>query len=165
MPRWTWTAEERFWAKVDQNGPLNQDSTRCWLWTAGTATGGHGRFWLAGRMIPAHQFSYELLVGPTPRPEEGELDHRLTCPKRCVNPQHLRVCTHKQNMENQSRVSNNATSGVRGVHRHRDGWQVTVKHNGRKYRGGNFRINELDKAEAAAIELRRTLFTHNDGDE
>jgi hypothetical protein len=53
---------------------------------------------------------------------------------------------------------------VRGVHWEKASgkYRVTVRHNYRKYFGGEF--DNLADAEAAAIELRNRLFTHNDLD-
>lgn len=145
---------ERFWAKVDKSGD-------CWLWTAGTNSWGYGAFSVAGRMVGAHRFAYELIVGPIPAGKE--LDRRASCPKRCINPGHLRITTRKQNQENLAVQSNN-TSGVRGVswHRRSGKWTARVKHNQVTYSAGYF--DAVRDAEVAAIALRNRLFTHNDLD-
>jgi hypothetical protein len=41
-------------------------------------------------------------------------------------------------------------------------WMVHATHNGKFHNGGYF--DELDKAEAKAVELRNSLYTHNDID-
>lgn len=147
------TAEERFWAKVDRSGD-------CWLWTGGRAGGyGYGYFWVNGRVIPAHRFAYELMVGPA----GPELDHRITCPKNCVTPEHLRPATRKQNSENVT-VRSDSSSGVRGVSWHEPlkKWRAYVRHNGRMLHLGYF--TDLDKAGEVARDKRNELFTHNDAD-
>lgn len=85
---------ERFWAKVNK-------TETCWLWTASTTPKGYGKFSLgrdaqgAQRLINAHRFAYEQVVGPI---AEGlELDH-LCREKLCVNPDHLEPVTHAENM-------------------------------------------------------------------
>jgi restriction endonuclease Mrr len=110
----------------------------------------------------AHRVAWELTNGPI----AGGLviDHRPTCPKNCVNPEHLRVVTRKQNSENRAGAQVNSSSGVRGVYWHKraDRWEVKVKHLGKQYYGGLFQTKE--GAEEAAVRLRNSLFTHNDLD-
>jgi hypothetical protein len=75
--------EERFWEKVDKNGPGG-----CWLWTAHVTAGGYGQFTPRHhKHESAHRFAYALLVGPIP--EGMTLDHACRVP-RCVRPEHLR---------------------------------------------------------------------------
>ncbi len=84
------TTEQRFWAKVDQNGPGG-----CWLWTASLDRLVYGRFRAEGNAISAHRFSYALLVGEL---VPGlDLDH-LCGVRRCVNPSHLEQVTHAENV-------------------------------------------------------------------
>lgn len=142
--------------KVDRSGD-------CWLWTACVTKDGYGRFYVGDgrRIILAHRFAYELLVGPIPA--EHEVDHRHTCSKSCVNPAHLRPTTHKQNHENRRGAQVNSASGVRGVSRHTHGrWQAQVKHHGKVHSLGLF--DTVLEAEAAVIAKRNELFTHNDRD-
>ena len=68
----------------------------CWIWTAGVAGHGYGYVWHEGRMRRAHAVVYEHLVGPVP--EGKELDHRCRV-RRCVNPDHLRPVTHRENIQ------------------------------------------------------------------
>lgn len=81
---------ERFWSKVDLNG-----AGGCWLWTAATARG-YGQFWNEDRkVVRAHRWAYEALVGTV---TEGlELDH-LCRERACVNPAHLEPVTHGENV-------------------------------------------------------------------
>jgi hypothetical protein len=149
------TAEERFWPKVDKSGD-------CWLWMGAQHEYGYGRFNAgAGRIVPSHRFSYESVAGPIP--PGLHLDHRVTCPKNCVNPEHLRPTTRKQNLENLPGARSHSKSGVRGVSRTGSGtWCVRVTHNRVRYWGGCF--TDIADAEAAAIALRNRLFSHNDLD-
>lgn len=150
------TPEERFWAKVDKSGD-------CWLWSGPFTDKGYGLFILNKKKIRAHRFSYELLVGPI---ESGlQLDHKHTCPKKCVNPDHLRPVTNKQNHENLAGAQwNNFTSGVRGVSwdKSRGLWEAYATHNGRRVHAGRF--VELEDAASAAAAKRNELYTHNDVD-
>ena len=148
--------EERFWARVDRGGPGG-----CWLWTGGAIGKGYGFFGVdADVRVLAHRFAWELLVGAIP--DGMLLDHRCHV-RRCVNPEHLRVVTNKQNLENRQGASRNSRSGVLGVYQSApDRWIALVGHNGEPHRRGPF--GSLIEAEAAARELRNRLFTHNDAD-
>ena len=88
----------RFWSKVDKNGPLFKD-TPCWLWTAAKGKAGYGLFSYGGRKSPhlvlTHRITYQLLVGPIP--VGLELDH-LCRNTICCSPQHLEAVTHRENM-------------------------------------------------------------------
>lgn len=153
--------EDRFWEKVDKNGPLSpQDDTSCWLWTAGTSAGKYGDFSLGGNHIKAHRFAYELLIGSIPA--RHDIDHRHTCPKLCVNPLHLRPVTRKQNMENLAGAYSNTVSGFRGVNPHRDKWVARIGHNGKSLYLGCY--NTPEEANAVVVTKRIELFTHNDVD-
>lgn len=85
--------DERWWAKVDQNGPLVLD-TVCWLWTGHCWQNGYGAIANQKRDHLAHRVGYELLVGPIP--EGLQLDH-LCRNRRCVNPAHLEPVTNQEN--------------------------------------------------------------------
>lgn len=96
-PRKTRSLEERFWSKVNKNGPtmLGMD-TPCWVWTGylthGYGTIGAGRRY-AGRLRATH-VAYELEHGPIPKGMcvLHECDNRA-----CVR--HLFLGTQKENMD------------------------------------------------------------------
>lgn len=151
------SALDRFWSKVDKNG-----ANGCWVWTAATMWKGYGAFGATSKnIVRAHRFSYELHNGPIG--PGMHVDH--TCHNRkCVNPDHLRQVTPKQNQENRQGASVRSKSGVRSVtwDRDRGAWEVSVNHNGKTVHAGRFA--SIAAAEAAAIDLRNSLFTHNDSD-
>lgn len=95
-------ARERFMEKVSP-----EPNTGCWLWSLGTDNKGYGRFGSGSlkTMRFAHRLSYELFVGPIP-------DGMFICHKcdvrSCVNPDHLFVGTHKDNMADRDKKNRQA---------------------------------------------------------
>jgi hypothetical protein len=148
------TQEERFWKKVDKSGD-------CWLWTASTNNKGYGKFRIAGKSLYSHRVSYEMNVGPIP--QGMQVDH-LCYVRNCVNFSHLRLVTHKQNLENRFGAQRNSKSGIRGVswNARESNWRAQIKHDGKVMCVGRF--DTIAEAESAAITKRLELFTHNDTD-
>jgi len=62
--------EERFWEKVDKNGPMHPYKPElgcCWIWTGATMPRGYGNFGISkGNPIYAHRYAWELANGPVP---------------------------------------------------------------------------------------------------
>lgn len=146
------TLEDRFWSKVDKSGD-------CWEWTGAKQARGYGRIrdGRPGRTRNplAHRLSYEMHYG---MPTDGlDVDH--ICHNRsCVRPDHLRAVTHKINSENRAAANiNNKSSGVRGVHKARNAWKVSIRHDGELLYFGCYQTKE--EAEEVAIRERTRLFT------
>lgn len=88
---------ERFWPKVDQNGPWRPAPLgRCWLWTGAKDPSGYGRVCRggSGSAALAHRVPYELVRGPIP--DGLPLDH-LCRNTSCVKPDHLEAVPMKVN--------------------------------------------------------------------
>lgn len=167
------TTEERFWMKVDKDGPVHPRlGTRCWIYR-GSTMNGYGKFvvrqiGVMGRggkryTMCAHRFSWQLANGPLPA--GLEVDHRCHV-TLCVNPEHLRPATHAQNMQNRQRQgyrprpNRDGSSGVLGVHKAKHGrWEANIGHNGKLIRLGTF----ATVAEAAAVRraAEERYYTHN----
>lgn len=84
------TAAERFAAKwVEAPGG-------CHLWVGATdGDGRYGSFGLGRKAVRAHRWAYEQVHGPVP----GGLDLDHLCRKTlCVNPEHLELVTHRENI-------------------------------------------------------------------
>lgn len=140
---------------------LVTDSNGCWQWTRSTNKHGYGAVNRGGKILRVHRVTYEHLVGPIPAGKN--LDH--ICHNRaCANPEHLRIVTQKQNIENKSGPSSNNKSGFLGVAPHRASgkWEVKVTHEGVVHYGGLH--DSPEAANEVAIALRNRLFTHNDLD-
>lgn len=149
---------ERFWEKVDKT-----PTSGCWEWLGAIKSTGYGQFALTGRIqTSAHRWVYEHEVGPI---EIGEvIDHRCHN-RKCVNPQHLRAVTQKQNNENHSGPQRNNTSGHRGVYFETGTQRWVAQVRGSKTDRRYFqRFEHLEDAAAAVLEARNNLYTHNDLD-
>lgn len=90
VPHLRLTVEERFWSKVDRQGP-----DECWPWIDQLDSKGYGRFKLNGHYPVASRVAWELTVGPIP--EGLKLDHLCRNPP-CVNPAHLEPVPQKENV-------------------------------------------------------------------
>jgi len=146
------TLEERFWGKVNK-------TETCWLWTAAKDAYGYGVFSVGYSMKLAHRVAFQLSTGDLP----AQLDH-ICHNKSCVNPNHLRATTPKQNGENRRGAKQGSTSGYRGVSFHKGSgrWQASVVHNKKQMHLGYF--ENPQEANRAVVAKRNELFTHNDVD-
>ena len=75
-------------AKVNEHG--------CWIWLRGKIGTGYGLINYGVRRVLAHRLAYELCVGKIP--SGLEVMHDCDTPA-CINPAHLRLGTHRDNVK------------------------------------------------------------------
>ena len=80
---------EKFFDRVEVS------ATGCWLWVGMLEKDGYGRFYMDRRYHRAHRVAYQMFGGVIP--DGLVLDH-ICRVRNCVNPLHLRVVTHKENI-------------------------------------------------------------------
>lgn len=101
-PQTSWHDEDRFWKRVDVNGPMHPFKPalgRCWDWTGPLHPTGYGsvRSPAGDKSNYAHRASFFLTHGRLPAPGMYIL-HSCDRPC-CVNPAHLREGTQQENVD------------------------------------------------------------------
>lgn len=93
---------ERFWEKVDKNGPTpvhRPELGPCWIWIASTTMHGYGKFFFNGRLRGAHIVAYILTTSHEPPIETPSILHHCDGGAiGCVRPSHLYAGTQADNM-------------------------------------------------------------------
>jgi len=81
---------EKFWEKVDI-----KDEDSCWEWKGAKNGDGYGLFRISGKHYRAHRVSYCIRNGSC---DKNLLVRHAVCANRgCVNPQHLKLGTDRDN--------------------------------------------------------------------
>lgn len=90
------TRVNRFWKKVDKNGPIvRPELGPCWLWTRKLTKRKYGMVWWTDQRSQfAHRVSYQLHYGDIP--VDLFVLHRCDT-RHCVRPDHLFVGTKQDN--------------------------------------------------------------------
>lgn len=94
----------RFWEKTERRGD-------CILWTGSKTADGYGKIRINGKDERAHRVAF-MLAGKE-IPSGLVLDHFACDTPSCVNPEHLRACTVRENnLRGKSFASENAAKEV-----------------------------------------------------
>lgn len=88
-----------FKKRVDRSG-------ECWEWTGHRQTQGYGQVQVNAKLWTAHRLAWTLYNGPIP---DGKLICHSCDNPGCVNPEHLFLGTHADNMEDM--VAKNRSKG------------------------------------------------------
>lgn len=89
------TLKERFMSKV-----VMIPEHICWEWIGSKDSHGYGKIYNFGKLEGAHRTSYRLFINGALN--EMEVCHACDNPG-CVNPKHLFLATHKQNMHDRDK--------------------------------------------------------------
>jgi hypothetical protein len=101
---------DRFWKFVDRKNPDD-----CWIWSGGKNNKGYGRISNKEGSTLAHRVSFELFNSDIP----NKLEVLHTCDNPpCVNPNHLYLGTHLENMMDMASKNRSARNNSHGTHTH-----------------------------------------------
>lgn len=103
---------QRFWSKVDKDGPVPEHAPelgQCWVWTAGTfgLRLKYGQFQMDGGPQLAHRVAWYFAFGEWP---EGQLAHACDRPL-CVRLEHLFKATALTNNQDMIRKGRHPVTG------------------------------------------------------
>ncbi len=101
--------QQRFWQYVDKK---NVDE--CWNWIGHCVEGGYGQFKVYDKTIYVHRFSWELHFDEICN--DDFVLHKCNNPK-CVNPDHLYLGDHKDNMRYMTEQNRQAKEENNGGHK------------------------------------------------
>src|SRR3990167_544842 len=90
--------EELFWSKVDKHAPNN-----CWVWMGFKKPTGYGLFGVGWKRT--HRLAWEFTNGKIPA--GIHVLHKCDNPS-CVNPSHLYLGTHQDNMRDRNKKGRQA---------------------------------------------------------
>lgn len=143
--------EKRFWKLVTRRG-----EDECWEWQGyrkkTSLRSFHGIFKVNGKNRYAHRISYQLAHGEIHR----NLVVRHLCNNSvCVNPKHLKLGTHFDNMQDKVRAGRQARGGLNGRTK-LTSKQVSLMRYSRKPHGYFAKLFNVDTKTIANARLGKT---------
>ena len=109
---------ERFWRKVDKtSSTLLYNGVICWIWIGGIrSSNGYGAVVMGDRkkILLAHRVSWVLTFGDIP--DNLHVLHKCDNTS-CVNPDHLFLGTHKDNMDDRDQKNRQPSGEKNGMHK------------------------------------------------
>lgn len=91
---------------------LPEPNSGCWLWTGPKYVYEYGCFSIGRRSYLAHRFAFALYNGAVA--SKAHVLHRCDNPA-CVNPAHLYIGTHQQNMKDRGGRGRSSGGGKKGI--------------------------------------------------
>ena len=108
--------ENKLWKYVEK-------TPSCWIWKGSRRKPGYGQKQFRGKLWQAHRLIYTILKEEIP---ENKIACHVCDNPPCVNPDHIFIGTHKDNMQDASRKGR--LKGNRKPKRRRKGWKATGKY-------------------------------------
>lgn len=141
MGRYDRSLEQRFSEKYEIDA-----LSGCWLWLAGINRDGYGHLRDASKTLSAHRVAWELHCGAIP--DGMEIDH-LCRVRRCVNPDHLEVVPHAENVRRGEPATKTHCKNGHPYDDKNTYWKPD------KFRGGRRQCRVCNRAAVAALKARK----------
>ena len=109
---------KRPWPEPFENCYSIDEKTGCWLWDRALKGFGYGHKIFEGKLQSAHRISWQIHHGPIP--DGMWVLHRCDV-MRCVNPDHLFLGTHQDNMDDRHRKGRDLKAACKYGHPLTDG--------------------------------------------
>ena len=90
MNKFSFSDKDRFWKLVN-----SRQGGQCWIWDGSLRPSGYGQFHYNNTNHYAHRIVWEMYCGSIPA--DMLVLHKCDI-KRCVNPDHLYLGTHSDNL-------------------------------------------------------------------
>ena len=142
---------KNFWKKVDK-----KDNSSCWIWIGAHCNHGYGQMRINNKMKMAHRISWIIHFGNIP--EGLEVCHKCDNPE-CVNPSHLFLGTHQDNMDDRNRKGRNKSlqGELNGASKLKNYQIPSIRE---KYSTGEYSLRDLGREYGVGFEAIRRIVNH-----